>query len=210
MRPSAPRRIAWSFSDASSWPASPRGAQAHRGCASRSRAAPAAHTQRAEPRARPLHGLGRSGLGPGAGVAVGLGAGAASAGGRPNHARLRVRRRRVGQDRPAGARAPALPRRVIRPGHSLVSRHRPLEVRRAVEGSAPCPRTTTAARSTSRRSAASRSSATSSPAASSTGPCRTSCRCPSALQPSQVISLLDLSGPSFRLPDHGDHLHVGY
>jgi hypothetical protein len=33
---------------------------------------------------------------------------------------------------------------------------------------------------------------------------------PSALQPAQVISLLDLSGPSFRLPDHGDHLHVGY
>ena len=33
---------------------------------------------------------------------------------------------------------------------------------------------------------------------------------PSALQPSQVISLLDLSGPSFRLPDHGDHLHAGY
>ena len=33
---------------------------------------------------------------------------------------------------------------------------------------------------------------------------------PSSLQPSQVISLLDLSGPSFRLPDHGDHLHVGY
>ena len=33
---------------------------------------------------------------------------------------------------------------------------------------------------------------------------------PAALQPSQVISLLDLSGPSFRLPDHGDHLHVGY
>jgi uncharacterized protein YcbK (DUF882 family) len=33
---------------------------------------------------------------------------------------------------------------------------------------------------------------------------------PSALQPKQVISLLDLSGPSFALPDHGDHLHVGY
>ncbi len=33
---------------------------------------------------------------------------------------------------------------------------------------------------------------------------------PPALQPAQVISLLDLSGPSFRLPDHGDHLHVGY
>jgi len=33
---------------------------------------------------------------------------------------------------------------------------------------------------------------------------------PSSLQPSQVISLLDLSGPSFRLPDHGDHLHIGY
>jgi len=33
---------------------------------------------------------------------------------------------------------------------------------------------------------------------------------PSALQPRQVISLLDLSGPSFRLPDHGDHLHIGY
>jgi hypothetical protein len=33
---------------------------------------------------------------------------------------------------------------------------------------------------------------------------------PASLQPSQVISLLDLSGPSFRLPDHGDHLHVGY
>jgi hypothetical protein len=33
---------------------------------------------------------------------------------------------------------------------------------------------------------------------------------PPALQPKQVISLLDLSGPSFRLPDHGDHLHIGY
>jgi hypothetical protein len=33
---------------------------------------------------------------------------------------------------------------------------------------------------------------------------------PPDLQPRQVISLLDLSGPSFRLPDHGDHLHVGY
>ena len=33
---------------------------------------------------------------------------------------------------------------------------------------------------------------------------------PAALQPKQVISLLDLSGPSFSLPDHGDHLHVGY
>jgi uncharacterized protein YcbK (DUF882 family) len=33
---------------------------------------------------------------------------------------------------------------------------------------------------------------------------------PAALQPKQVISLLDLSGPSFALPDHGDHLHVGY
>jgi hypothetical protein len=33
---------------------------------------------------------------------------------------------------------------------------------------------------------------------------------PSALQPSEVISLLDLSGPSFRLPDHGDHLHIGF
>jgi hypothetical protein len=33
---------------------------------------------------------------------------------------------------------------------------------------------------------------------------------PPALQPKQVISLLDLSGPSFSLPDHGDHLHIGY
>ena len=33
---------------------------------------------------------------------------------------------------------------------------------------------------------------------------------PPALQPAQVISLLDLSGPSFRLPDHADHIHVGY
>ena len=33
---------------------------------------------------------------------------------------------------------------------------------------------------------------------------------PADLQPKQVISLLDLSGPSFRLPDHNDHLHVGY
>ena len=30
------------------------------------------------------------------------------------------------------------------------------------------------------------------------------------LQPRQVISLLDLSGPSFRLPDHYNHIHVGY
>lgn len=33
---------------------------------------------------------------------------------------------------------------------------------------------------------------------------------PASLQPAQVISLLDLSGPSFRLPDHADHIHVGY
>lgn len=33
---------------------------------------------------------------------------------------------------------------------------------------------------------------------------------PPSLQPAQVISLLDLSGPSFRLPSHADHLHVGY
>jgi hypothetical protein len=33
---------------------------------------------------------------------------------------------------------------------------------------------------------------------------------PPSLQPSQVITLLDLSGPSFRLPDHGDHIHIGY
>jgi hypothetical protein len=33
---------------------------------------------------------------------------------------------------------------------------------------------------------------------------------PSALHPSQVISLLDLGGPSFPLPDHADHIHVGY
>ncbi len=33
---------------------------------------------------------------------------------------------------------------------------------------------------------------------------------PGVLQPRQVISLLDLSGPSFRLPDHYDHIHVGY
>jgi hypothetical protein len=33
---------------------------------------------------------------------------------------------------------------------------------------------------------------------------------PPSLQPKQVISLLDLSGPSFALPDHADHLHIGY
>jgi hypothetical protein len=33
---------------------------------------------------------------------------------------------------------------------------------------------------------------------------------PAALQPRQIISLLDLSGPSFRLPDHADHIHIGY
>lgn len=33
---------------------------------------------------------------------------------------------------------------------------------------------------------------------------------PGVLQPRQVISLLDLSGPSFRLPDHYNHIHVGY
>jgi uncharacterized protein YcbK (DUF882 family) len=33
---------------------------------------------------------------------------------------------------------------------------------------------------------------------------------PGVLQPRQVISLLDLSGPSFSLPDHYDHIHVGF
>jgi hypothetical protein len=33
---------------------------------------------------------------------------------------------------------------------------------------------------------------------------------PQELQPAQVISLLGLGGPSFPLPDHYDHIHVGY
>lgn len=33
---------------------------------------------------------------------------------------------------------------------------------------------------------------------------------PPVLQPSEVISLLSLSGPSFRLPDHADHVHAGF
>jgi hypothetical protein len=33
---------------------------------------------------------------------------------------------------------------------------------------------------------------------------------PSELQPKQVISLLGLGGPSFPLPNHADHIHVGY
>jgi hypothetical protein len=33
---------------------------------------------------------------------------------------------------------------------------------------------------------------------------------PAAILPKQVISLLDLGGPSFPLEDHQDHIHVGY
>jgi hypothetical protein len=33
---------------------------------------------------------------------------------------------------------------------------------------------------------------------------------PDWLRPKQVISLLELGGPSFALPDHADHIHVGY
>lgn len=33
---------------------------------------------------------------------------------------------------------------------------------------------------------------------------------PDWLRPRQVISLLELGGPSFALPDHADHIHVGY
>jgi hypothetical protein len=38
---------------------------------------------------------------------------------------------------------------------------------------------------------------------------------PKPLQPRQIISLMDLDGPtgnkgSFALPDHYDHIHVGY
>jgi hypothetical protein len=33
---------------------------------------------------------------------------------------------------------------------------------------------------------------------------------PTELQPQQVISLLGLGGPSFPMPDHGDHIHVGF
>jgi hypothetical protein len=35
-------------------------------------------------------------------------------------------------------------------------------------------------------------------------------RLPAELQPRQVISLFGLGGPSFPLPDHDDHIHVGY
>ncbi len=33
---------------------------------------------------------------------------------------------------------------------------------------------------------------------------------PGELQPSELISLFDLGGPSFALPDHADHIHVGF
>ena len=33
---------------------------------------------------------------------------------------------------------------------------------------------------------------------------------PDWLRPRQVTSLLDLGGPSFPLPDHADHIHLGY
>ena len=33
---------------------------------------------------------------------------------------------------------------------------------------------------------------------------------PQELRPKELISLLDLGGPSFPLLDHADHIHVGY
>jgi hypothetical protein len=33
---------------------------------------------------------------------------------------------------------------------------------------------------------------------------------PGSLEPSQLISLFELGGPSFALADHADHIHVGY
>ena len=30
------------------------------------------------------------------------------------------------------------------------------------------------------------------------------------MRPHQIISLMDLGGPSFPLPDHWDHIHVGF
>ena len=33
---------------------------------------------------------------------------------------------------------------------------------------------------------------------------------PQTLEPAQIISLLALGGPSFSLPDHYDHIHIGY
>jgi len=33
---------------------------------------------------------------------------------------------------------------------------------------------------------------------------------PAALQPSELISLFAIGGPSFAMADHADHIHVGY
>ena len=33
---------------------------------------------------------------------------------------------------------------------------------------------------------------------------------PDSVEPAQVISLMTLGGPSFALPDHYNHIHVGY
>jgi hypothetical protein len=33
---------------------------------------------------------------------------------------------------------------------------------------------------------------------------------PEELRPSELISLFALGGPSFALPDHADHIHVGF
>ncbi len=39
---------------------------------------------------------------------------------------------------------------------------------------------------------------------------KTLLRLQGTMQPHQVISLMNLGGPSFALPDHYDHIHVGY
>ena len=33
---------------------------------------------------------------------------------------------------------------------------------------------------------------------------------PPPVEPVQVISLMTLGGPSFALPDHYNHIHIGY
>ncbi len=31
-----------------------------------------------------------------------------------------------------------------------------------------------------------------------------------SMRPAQIISLMDMGGPTFSMPDHNDHIHVGY
>ena len=123
------------------------------------------------------------------------------------HLPVRAPRHPHRADRPPRARHARVPRRLRAAPDRHLAEVRPRLLHRLGQRLRTTARAT---RSTSRRSTTRRSSATRDAARSPRPRSARSSRFRAVMQPTELISLMDLGGPSFAMGDHADHIHVGW